>query len=366
MNEIMTVAEARALWASDQAMLAEAGIELPDVVSYLPNPFRRNYQMAMDAQPGLVTTSNSGIPSFLTTMIDPDTIKILLAPNKAADIFGEVRKGSWLDQTAMFPVVERTAEVSSYGDFNENGRAGLNVTFPQRQAYLYQTFIEYGELEMERAGLARISWAADLTGSAVTGLNKFQNLAYFRGVQGLQNYGLQNDPGLSASLTPGPKANGGTAWVVSGAINASANEIFLDIQSLYIQLVNQAGGLVDARTKMVLAMSPQSEMALTATNSFNVNVHDLLKKNFPNLRVESAVQYGGITTANPQGNAAGNQVQLIAEEIEGQDTGYCAFNEKLRSHPIIRHASSFRQKLTQGVWGSIVRMPVGISNMIGV
>ncbi|TIS53181.1 MAG: DUF2184 domain-containing protein, partial [Mesorhizobium sp.] len=42
---------------------------------------------------------------------------------------------------------------------------------------------------------------------------------------------------------------------------------------------------------MTLAMSPESQLAMTATNSFNVNVEDLLKKNFPNLRVVSAVQY---------------------------------------------------------------------------
>ena len=37
-------------------------------------------------------------------------------------------------------------------------------------------------------------------------LNKFSNLTYFFGVQGLQNYGLLNDPHLNASLTPATKA----------------------------------------------------------------------------------------------------------------------------------------------------------------
>ncbi len=60
-------------------------------------------------------------------------------------------------------------------------------------------------------------------------------------------------------------------------------------------------GLIEADTKMVLAMSPASEGALTQTNSFNVNVFDLLKKNFPNIRVETAIQYGVTSTSNPQG-----------------------------------------------------------------
>jgi hypothetical protein len=113
-------------------------------------------------------------------------------------------------------------------------------------------------------------------------------------------------------------------------------------------------------------MSPTVEVALTTTNSFNVNVFDLLKKNFPNIRFETAVQYGVITATNPQGIAGGNLVQMIAEEIEGQDTGYCSFNEKMRAHPIVRAMSSFKQKVTAGTWGAIIRMPVAIASLLGV
>ncbi len=64
--------------------------------------------------------------------------------------------------------------------------------------------------------------------------------------------------------------------------------------------------------------------------------------------------------------AGGNLVQLIAEDVEGQDTGYCAFNEKMRAHPVIRAASSFKQKVTSGVWGAIIRQPAAIAGMLGV
>jgi hypothetical protein len=135
---------------------------------------------------------------------------------------------------------------------------------------------------------------------------------------------------------------------------------------MFVQLVNQSGGLVEADTKMVLGLAPAPSVALTATNSFGVNVYDLLKKNFPNLRVETAVQYGATSTSNPQGIAGGNLVQLIAEEIDGQDSGYCAYNVKLRTHPIIRGESSFRQKMTQGSWGAIIRQPFAFAQMLGV
>ena len=343
-----------------------AGIYLPGAVDYIKPEWKHDFGMAMDAQPTLVTTGSSGIPAFLTTFIDPDILRVLTAKNQAANILGEVRKGSWLDITAMFPVVEQTGEVSSYGDFNTNGRAGINTNFPTREAYLYQVMVEYGELELERAGLARIGWAAELKGAAINILNKFQNLTYFYGVAGLQNYGLLNDPSLPAPIAPAIKAAGGTKWWQNNSLNATANEIYADVQAMFAQLVTQSGGNVDQASKMVLGMSPRSASALTATNQYNVNVSDLLKKNFPGLRIETAIQYGALSTANPQGSAAGELVQLIAENVEGQDTGFTAFNEKLRTHPLIRDVSSFKQKLTAGSWGSVIRQPFAIAGMIGV
>ena len=325
--------------------------------------------LAEDAQPTLATTPNTGIPAFLTTIVDPSIITVLFAPNKAAKIFGEVKKGTWTDQTALFPMVEYTGEVSSYGDFNNNGRTGLNTDFPNRQAYLYQIIKEYGELELERAGLARIAWAAELDKAAVMILNKFQNYTYFFGVQGLENYGLLNDPSLSASLTPANKAAGGVTWFTSGgAPNATANEVYNDIVAIYEQLVNQAGGQVDidAENELVLAMSPAIAVALKFTNTFGITVTGMLKESFPRMTIETAVQYGKLTASNPQGIAAGNMVQLIAKQAGGQDTGYCAFNEKLRTHPIIRDLSSFKAKATQGSWGAVIRQPFAIASMLGV
>jgi hypothetical protein len=362
----MNYHDAQTQWTDDAPLLAAKGVVLPDAKAYKPDEFGADYGFAMDAQPALVTQSNAGIPAFLTTMVDPAVIRILLAPNKAATIFGEVKKGSWLDETAMFPIVERTGEVSTYGDFNENGHAGVNTNWPQRQSYLFQVVKEWGERELERAGLARINWASEIDEAAAIQLMKYSNLTYFFGVAGLQNYGLLNDPNLSASLTPATKTYGGVKWINNGVVVATANEVYNDIQSIFLQLVNQSGGLIDQESQMTLAMSPSSAVALTATNSFNVSVADLLKKNFPNLKLETAVQYGALSATNTQGVAAGNLVQLIASNVEGQDTGYCAFNEKMRAHPVIRAMSSFKQKVTSGTWGAIIRQPFAIASMVGV
>ena len=358
--------EARSAFLAHKPMHEQRGISFPDAVAYLPEEYRLNFGLAMDAQPTLQTDPNSSVPALLTTFIDPQVYEILFAANKAVEILGERKTGDWLMETTMFPQVEHTGEVSTYGDYNENGRSGANTNWPQRQSYLFQTMKEYGQREIERAGLARINWVSEMDRAAATNMSKYQNLTYFYGVANLQNYGLLNDPNLSAALSPATKAAGGSAWIQNGVIVATANEIYTDIQTILVQLINQTAGLVNEESKLVLALSPQSKFALTATNSFNVNVRALLKDNIPNLRIVDAVQYGALSASNPQGNAAGNFVQLIAEELEGQQTGYCAFSEKMKAFKIIPGTSSFKQKVMGGTWGAVYRMPVNVASMVGV
>lgn len=342
------------------------GVVLPGAMDYLKPEWKRDFQMAMDAQPTLISTASAGIPAFLSTFIDPDILRIVTAKNKAVEIFGEVRKGDWLQKVAMFPVVEHTGEPSTYGDFNMNGRANANAEFEARESYLYQVIIEYGERELEMAGLAKIGWASELKQAQVSILNKFQNLTYFYGVSGLQCYGILNAPGLLAPISPSVKAATGVAWFNGTVPNATANEVYNDIIALATQLVNQSNGDIDEESELVLALSPKSSMALTFTNAYNVNVRDLIKQNYKNLRVVTAIQYGALTTSNPQGNAAGEIVQLIAPTVNSQKTGFCAFTEKLRAHAIVRADSSFRQKMTQGTWGAVIRQPFAVAQLLGV
>lgn len=340
------------------AAFAKAGIHLPGIVGFYEDMAQDG--LAMDAQTALITTGSSGIPAYLANYIDPNLIEIVTAPNKAAKIAGEAKYGDWTTATLTFPVIEYTGEVSSYGDYSENGSTGVNTNFPQRQPYHYQTITQWGERQLEVAALAKIDYASRANIASVNVLNKFQNDIYFYGVAGLQNYGLLNDPGLSAALAPGVKAfnSGSGPWLTAGNVTASATEIYADIQALFTQLTAQTNGLIDMDTKMVLAMSPTSSVAMLTTNQYNVNVNDMLKKNFPNLRVETAPQY--ISTGS------GNVVQMIVEEFEGQQVATCVFTEKLRTHAIIRDLSSFKQKKSQGAAGTVIFRPMAISQMIGV
>jgi hypothetical protein len=305
--------------------------------------------LAMDVQPELVTQSNAGIPALFTTYIDPQIIAILVAPIMAALIAGERGVGDWTQEVAMFPTAESLGETASYGDFSNAGQARVNYNFEQRQNYLFQSFILYGERENEMYGLARINHVSELQASNALQLMEYLNIVYFYGVAGLRNYGLLNDPNLYPSLTPT------YSWLTS--TSATANTIYQDIVRLYIQLQGQANGTVKADSAMVLAMSPQQALTLTYITQYNTNsVAALLKQNFPNLRIETAVQYA---------TASGQLVQLFAESLQGVKTLEACFSSKMRAHMMVNDVSSWKQKRSSGGWGTVIKRPFLVASMLG-
>lgn len=306
-----------------------------------------DYGMALDAQPELATQPNAGIPAFLSNWVDPKVIRTLFSPLKAAEIAGEMKKGDWLTTVATFLTVEATGETSAYGDFNSNGNSDINTNFPQRQSFHYQTFVQWGQKEIAIAGLARLDQVSEKNIAAALVLNKFQNLTYFFGVAGLQCYGLLNDPALYAPIAPT------AAWNLA---STAALTVYEDIRRMFVQLQQQSDGVIENDTAMTLAMSNTLVVALNKTDNFNVNVLTMLKTNFPTLTIKTAVEYS---------TQAGQLVQLIVDSIDGQETVTAAFTEKMRAHAVVTDSSSWKQKLSQGTFGTILFRPYAIAQLIG-
>lgn len=307
----------------------------------------RDGTFACDASPELVTVSNAGIPAYLTNYFDPEVIRVLLTPMKAAMIAGgEVQKGDWLTESATFLSLEQVGETSAYSDWGNNGMAKVNVNFPTRQSFVFQSIANWGEREAEKYGLARVAYANEVQMSVNLALAKFQNKSYFYGISGLKLYGLLNDAALPPSLVPTG------AWS-----SLTADQVYEDVRRLYERLVAQSRGLVDASTSMTMAMPPSVETALHKTNQYNVNVYDQIKHNFPNLTIQTAVEYE---------TSSGNLVQLIANQVEGKRTVECAYNLKMRAHAVIPSLSSWAQKRSAGTFGAIFYRPFLVASMLGV
>ncbi|CAK7192392.1 hypothetical protein COMNV_00588 [Commensalibacter sp. Nvir] len=339
-------------WAQDKALLeTQFGIYLPHAKEYTS-------ARVGDSASTAITGSNSAIPSLFTTYIEPQLIEILIAPLKAAQIYGEGRKGDWLHDTIMFTVVEAGGDVGPYGDYQNEGIAKVNTNFPQRQQFLVQTFAQWGDREIGRAQLANINIPARKQVAAALTLNHWQNQSYFFGVANIQNYGALNDPNLLPAIQPDTKVAGGTTWA-----KATAMEIYEDIQKLYQTLQAQTQGVinldnaVDMDSPLKLVVSNNVQAHFLKTNQYGIGVLDLLKKNFPNLVQISAPQLS---------TSGGELVQLFVEQYQGINTFTCAFSEKLRSHGVVREASSYKEKFTQGSWGTILLRPVLVAQMLGV
>lgn len=302
-------------------------------------------RIAFDAQPEMITIANAGIPAFLSNYFDPNLIEVLQTPMKAAEIAGETKKGDWVTTVTTFGMIESVGEVSAYGDYNNGGNADVNSNFPQRQSFHYQTITQWGEKELAYNGLASIDLASRKNVSSALVLNKFQNLTYFYGVAGLQNYGLLNDPALLPPIIP--LVN----WTA-----ATAEQIFTDFVRIMQTLISQGNGTIDAEVRGTVALSPMNAINLNKTNQYNVNVFDQIAKNFPGLRFKTAPEYN---------TASGELVQIIVDEVEGQETLTAAFTEKMRAHAMVIDLSSWKQKKSQGTWGTVIYRPVFVASMLG-
>lgn len=302
--------------------------------------------IAYDAQPGLVTAANAGILSLFTTYVDPELILVQVSPTKAAELYGERKYGDWVTDTAQFPVVERTGETTSYGDFNEGGVAGYNVNWPARQSYHYQIFSRWGQRELDRAAKARIDWANGVNMGVALAMRKFENTAYLFGIAGLQNFGGVNDPGLPAAIAAT------SSWYAT----SDPLVIYGDILRMVQQAVIQSQGILDQKSAFTMGLSPQNYVNFGKTNTYGLNVEDMMKKNF-NIKIVTVPEFSTAYTGGTE------FVQLIPDSVEGQKVVDCAFTEKMRAHAMITLDSSWRQKKSSGVWGTIFYQPAYVVSL---
>ncbi|AYN25767.1 hypothetical protein D8682_01465 [Buttiauxella sp. 3AFRM03] len=333
-------------FAAFKAEAESRGISLPPTVT--------RFAMDADAQPGMAP--NGGIPAIVSTFIDPEIVRTIFAKQKAVDILGEKKKGSWALDTMMIQRIEQSGDVAGYDDYSEQGGNQVTSHWENRQVYRYQTMVTYGELEQERYGLAMLPYVAEKQRAAAWTLNQAQNKFYFYGVDGLLNFGILNDPDLPAPITP-ITVDGATLWSAKQVV-----DIYNDILALYQDLITRTNGAIgdgiDMASPLVLGMSPNASVWFKRANEvFGNTVEKMVKDTFPNLRIEIAPQYD---------TDAGELVQMFAENAQGQDVGYCAYSEKLRAHPVVTMTSSWKQKHSGTTYGAVITQPGLFAQMLGV
>ena len=304
------------------------------------------------ASDAAITAPNVGVPTVLTTYVDPAIVRILTAPRNARRLFGERRKGDWTTSSAMFKAIENTGVTAPYADYSNAATADINVVYPERDNYVYQTTVRYGEREMAMMGKAAIELASEKQKSAAEILDVDANKFYLRGVAGKRIYGLLNDPNLPADITPATVRTNVVLWSAKTTI-----EIYDDIISIFGKLAEHSQGRISVDSDLVLAAPPAIMVLLGKTTDYGKSVLDILKNYFNKI---------SFVTLPELASGGTNSVLMAARDVDGAPVAELAFSEKMRAHQLIPELSSYKQKFSAGTYGAVVLRPFAIQIMSGV
>lgn len=309
-------------------------------------------RIAQDA--ALITSPNGAVPVEFTAYIDPKVIEILTAPRNARRLFDEEKKGDWTTSYDKFQLAEMVGGTEPYSDYANGITSDANSEWLSRAQYLFQTSIAYGDREIALASTAKINLAATKQRAAATRIDIDSNKFYLTGVEGLEIYGIFNDPNLPSSITAGATGTSdSTKWA-----DKTTKNIYDDILALFAQLQTQSNGLITESDRLKLCLSPAMNAYLGSATDFNINVKKMLDTYFSNLEVIVFPELASLD---------GDQtVFLIAPEVAGQKAGTLAFGEKIRAGRVVPDLSSFRQKYVASTYGGIVYIPFAFASMTGV
>lgn len=349
---------------SDIAKLQRLGVSSYFDLKLMPHHFEdgrvvTDYaKVAQDA--AMATVPNTSVPSAFVTYLDPQVTTILFAVKNATQLYGETRKGTWVDQFMNFPVEEIAGDVTPYSDFNNDVSSDVNYEFPTRQNFLFQTSLKYGLREQETAAAARLDYAGAKQRAAAEIIARAHNRFYLYGVANKQIYGALNDPNLNESETP-VSVNNQTTWEGKVADQGNAatlsNVIFNDVSKLVNVLMGRNAGNIDQNTPMVLAVASDRYNYLSMPNSFGLTVLDLIKNNYPNMKV---IQLPELSTD------AGSMLYLAVPELMGEPTAENAYSEKMRFGNVETYSTQWVQKAFGGTWGCVIRRPNLVATMTGI
>ncbi len=304
------------------------------------------------AQDAMVTSPNSGVPYIFTAYVDPEVVRILTAPTNAREIFGETKKGDWTTSSAIFKAVEAVGETTPYSDFGNGATADINVVYPERDNYVFQTNVRYGEREEAIMGRAALNLASEKQRSAANIINIDFNKFYCLGVAGKRIYGLLNDPNLPADISPATVRSTVTLWS-----DKTTTEIYDDAIAIFKKLAENSQGRITPDSDLVFAAPPGVMVMLAKTTEFGISVLDMLRKYFRNISF--------VTLPELYANST-NTVFMAARTVGGSPVAQLGYSDKMRAHRLVPKASSYEQKFSAGTYGAIVLRPFAIQMMSGV
>ena len=287
----------------------------------------------------------------------PDVVEVVTAAKEADAIMGIDFVGNWHDESIVQTVLERTGQASLYGDHTDIPLASWNTNYELRDIVRFEEGIQVGILEEARAGAMNISSQTEKRAAAAESLEiERNNIAFFGYNEGNnRTYGFLNDPNLPAYTSVATGTGGSTTWA-----SKTYEEITADIRTAFAALRTQSGNLFKPeRDASVMVLSVAVMEYLNVENQFGKSVYDFIKQNYPNVRIESAVQLDGA-------NGGANIFYLFAESINGKPVLRQLGVERFRLIGVEKKAKVFLEDYSNASAGVLVTQPVGIVRYTGV
>lgn len=311
----------------------------------------------MDAGVAGVTTPSVTAPiQFLQHWL-PNVVEVVTAAKEIDAIAGRTIAGNWYDEEIVMQVLERTGQAVPYGDHTDIPLSSWNLNYETRDIVRFEEGVQVGILEELRAGAMNISSQTRKREAAAESLAiELNNIGFFGYNEGdNKTYGLLNDPNLPAYVTVATGAGLGTTWA-----SKTYAEIVADIRTAFAALRVKSGNLFKPeRDASVLALPVACMEYLNVENQFGKSVYEFIKQNYPNVRIESAVQLD-------EANGGANVFYLFAESINGNPVLNQYVQDIFRLIGTEKKAKVFVEDYSNATAGILVSQPIGVVRYTGI
>lgn len=307
------------------------------------------HAMSMAAFDSFDNPSNGVLP-WMTSVYTNKIIEQIFQTRPIWKIATDFQQGMFGTTNIFIPVVSFAGEMQQYTDAGVEGGNSVNVNWLERETVNLQRMLWYGDLANQQMSMAKIDYVARLREGLATQIDLDINNIAFNGYAGKRIYGVLNDPSLNATIPfPATAAQPSSSnWMY-----ASYAEICANVRALYSQCIGKAGGNLSFEDKAYLTVPPSVYTYLTDQNALGTqSVMQYLKGTFTGLEIVQSQNNVGTSTLT---------VQLIFEKVMGQDTLLNTFSSLYNSHGALRKESSYVEKISYTVSGSIVAVAMGVA-----
>lgn len=309
---------------------------------------------------------SSGAPLPLLTIWTNKQVHQIFKAMKLKAVAGDFQQGTFGTRQIKVPVIGAVGTVVPYDDLSMNGDNAYNVTYVTRNIAYFESSLSYGELEVAEWSISKLD-AIGMKRNArdTVTIPQFQNDLGFNGYTAVNYpaiYGVLNEPDLSPAITlPADGTIPGTTTKTTAWTGKDYSQILRDVQLLWSDILLRSLGTVNTNSKAKLCYPPSVEAALLTSTVFGVTVKEQLKKQYPNMEMESIPNFEAALNSSTQ--------TVVMLMLENPDTGEMPYQElfsvKYMAHRPIPMASSMAEKVSMGLGGVMLFYPIYVSMAFG-